>query len=323
MRRALNIFGIIALTAVITYLWASKNLAEQRAARLGHALENAEARVTSLEGDLESTAQQLDELKIKQTTQLRTFSSVHQQHAVISSLQTARMEADGAIAPVSSNSGAGGRLASNPAEGSFGPWYSYAVFGAAGFTNLVRIEGTSSIHNWQVESHLISGSAQFNQRLVPSSETRVSLQALEAKVNVSILVRSLKSVDAAGNPYSDRMDEIIYDKLRAGAYNRITYSLLSLTPTEQAADTSTGFVYDAIGQLSVAGQTNAISMPVSLKPGPDGKVQFAGSVQIKMSDFKISPPAPSFDGTLIKSGDDVRVSFVWWIKPLGGIAASK
>jgi hypothetical protein len=55
-------------------------------------------------------------------------------------------------------------------------------------------------------------------------------------------------------------------------------------------------------------------MPVTvLLPNPAGRMRFEGSVKVKMSDFKIAPPAPSLGGVSIKTGDDVTLRFVWWV----------
>ena len=324
MRRALNILGVVALTTLITYLWMINNFAEERAARLERALANAEARASSLEADFESAARQLAELKRNQELRLRTVSSSHQPSAVASTILSGQSEVGGVITTASSSAGTTSSPGANSMQRFPGPWYSYAFFSSPGVTNFVRVEGTSSIHNWQVESHLINGFAQFGPGLLtPGAKQVRHPDIINANVSVFIPVRSLKSVEANGMPYSDRMDEIMYEKLRAGTYSRITWTLTSLTLREQSDVETRDLVYDAVGQLSLAGQTNTITMPVSVTPGPDGKTQFAGSVQIKMSDFKISPPAPSFDGIPIKTGDDVRLSFAWWVKPVNTIAAIK
>jgi hypothetical protein len=51
-----------------------------------------------------------------------------------------------------------------------------------------------------------------------------------------------------------------------------------------------------------------------VSPDPDGRIQFAGAVRVKMTDFKISPPSPSLPGGVsIKTGDEVTLKFVWWV----------
>jgi hypothetical protein len=324
MRRALNFFGTIALTALITYLWIRKDLAEQQAAHLSLALANAETRVASLEAEAALVEQELQELKAKRESQRVALSSSRTTRTTVAATRADYATDNRTIIDGSGLAGTAAPLADNAMTGHLGPWYSLAVVSSAG--SFVRIEGTSSLHNWQVESHLITGSAQFGSELpanTGSARSAVPQTELDVKASVSIPVRSLKSVDASGKPYSDRMDDIIYDKLQARSYSRITYTLTSLTLREQPDETSTNFFYDTIGQLGIAGVTNTVTMPVALTPAPGGLIQFAGSVQLKMSDFNISPPAPSFDGIRIKTGDVVRLSFVWWVRPLASMAANK
>jgi len=297
-------------------------MAEERAVRLAHALANTEARAVTLEAEIESTALQLEEVKRKQRAPLRASSSSDQQHTTISITRN-NQELSGISLTTPGTTPLADSAAGNSTQVSSGPWYTYLVSYGSGLTNFVRIEGTSSIHNWQVESRVITGTAQLGTGFQDNIVAQAHSEPLDAKINVSIPVRSLKSVDANGRPYSDRMDEIMYDKLRLVTYSRITYSLSSLTPREQPGDTSTAFLYDATGQLGIAGKTNTITMPVSITLTADGRIQFAGSVQIRMSDFQITPPAPSFDGIAIKTGDEVRLSFAWGIKPATTISAMR
>ena len=67
------------------------------------------------------------------------------------------------------------------------------------------------------------------------------------------------------------------------------------------------------GSLGVAGVTNTVTMPVTVSPKPDGKVQFSGSVNTKMTDFKIIPPAPAVAGGAITTGDEVKLIFSWGV----------
>jgi hypothetical protein len=187
----------------------------------------------------------------------------------------------------------------------------------------VRIEGTSSLHNWQVEGHLIGGSAEVGAGFPPRLGTQVDAGAVDARVNVFVPVRSLKSVEQDGTPYSAQMDEVMYDKLRESSNKRITYTLTSLTAKERPREATGPLLYDATGILAVAGVTNTVTMTVSVTPTTTGKIQFAGSVHVKMTDFKIDPPSPSFAGGTIKTGDEVALSFVWWVNRLGSVAAAK
>ena len=214
-------------------------------------------------------------------------------------------------------------IASSAAAGVGGPLVRYVAISKPGLTNLVRIEGTSTVHDWQVEGHLIGGSAELGSGL----PTRPGAQALpgvvDAKVSVFIPVRSLKSVEKNGSPYSDPMDEIMYGKLLEQTNKRITYTLTSLTLKEPPRQVADPFLCEATGNLCVAGITNVITMPVTVLPDPAGRIQFAGSVKVKMTDFKITPPAPSFGGVSIKTGDEVTLRFAWWVNQVSPAQAGR
>ncbi|HOX56097.1 MAG TPA: YceI family protein [Candidatus Paceibacterota bacterium] len=269
MKKILGILGVIVVVALVAFLAVTRHLALQRAAKLDRALMEAEARVIQLESDLEAAKQRPAEL-----AQARPAS-------------------------------AAGTTAASPAAG---PLARYAAFSRAGVTNLVRIEGTSTIHEWQVEGHLIGGSAELPQGF-PAPATG----PVEVKVSAFIPVRSLKSVEKDGRLYSDPMDEIMYGKLLEPTNKRITYTLTTLTPKPQPGGVTASFLYEATGNLCVAGVTNVITMPVTVTPDPAGTIQFAGSVKTKMTDFKIEPPSPSLGGVAIKTGDEVTLKFVWWV----------
>ena len=100
-------------------------------------------------------------------------------------------------------------------------------------------------------------------------------------------VRSLTSVHADGRPYSTAMDDIMYGKLLVDKFNRLTFSLDELV-FKKAADGG-AFVYEAAGQLAVAGKTNRITMPVTVTAQDGDKLKFDGAVGLKMTDFGITP----------------------------------
>lgn len=199
----------------------------------------------------------------------------------------------------------------------------YAAFARAGLTNLVRIEGTSTVHDWQVEGRLIGGSAGFGQGFPTQPGAPAATDPVQANVSVFIPVRSLKSVEKNGRPYSDPMDEIMYGKLLEPTNKRITYTLTSLTLKEPSRGATDPYRYEAAGSLCVAGVTNAITMPVAVLPDADGRLQFAGSVKVKMTDFKIEPPSPSLGGVSIKTGDEVTLRFSWWVQRVGAAQVAR
>ena len=72
----------------------------------------------------------------------------------------------------------------------------------------VRIEGTSSIDDWQVEARAIEGFLEATPEFLRPGE-RSSLSAAAARVEVVIEVQALKSIEKDGKPFSNKMDEIV------------------------------------------------------------------------------------------------------------------
>ena len=177
--------------------------------------------------------------------------------------------------------------------------------------NKIRIEGTSTIHDWQVESSIIGGTAEVAPGFPLKPGTEVKPGPVEAKVNVFIPVRQLKSIEKDGQPYSTSMDSRMYEAMHEADNKRISYTLSSLTLKEAPKSADQPYQYEAEGELCVSGVTNKISMPVVVTVLEENKVKFAGSVTVKMTDFKITPPAPSLALGLIKTGDEVKLFFEW------------
>jgi polyisoprenoid-binding protein YceI len=71
------------------------------------------------------------------------------------------------------------------------------------------------------------------------------------------------------------------------------------------------FQFDTKGELTVAGVTKPIDMVVTLTPMEGNKLKATGSKELKMTDFGMKPPAPTLGLGLIKTADEVTVSFEW------------
>src|ERR1017187_1564125 len=176
----------------------------------------------------------------------------------------------------------------------------------------VRIEGTSNIHDWQVESPLIGGDLEVGTGFPLEPGQTLEPGPVQAQAEVFIQVRSLKSVEKDGKPYSDKMDEIMYESLRSKQYPRIGYRSTELI-LKGATNVNEVLQYefDSRGELVVAGVTNEITMPVFVVPLDRGRVKISGITALKMTSFQIDPPAPAVTLGLIKTRDDVIIQFDW------------
>ena len=177
----------------------------------------------------------------------------------------------------------------------------------------VRIEGTSSLHDWQTESKLVGGFLEAGPGFPTEPGQAAPPGKVDAKVDVFIPVRSFKSVEKDGKPYSDKMDEVMYEKLLQPTSPKILFHLHELVLKEAPKDAQAPYAFDAKGDLVVAGVTNQISMPVQVTPLGGKKLKITGNTTLKMSQFKIQPPAPAIALGMIKTGDDVKISFEWMV----------
>lgn len=184
----------------------------------------------------------------------------------------------------------------------------------------VRIEGTSTVHDWQVEGHLIGGSLEVGPNFPTEPGQAVTPGKVQAEAVAYIPVRSLKSVEKDGSPYSDKMNEVMYDHLKQSTFQRITFHLTDLSLKEPAASKDAPYLYDAKGDLVVAGVTNKISMPVKVLPLGDKKLKVSGETSVKMTDFGVQPPVLI---GLLSTGDSVKLSFEWPLEARGTATAEK
>ncbi|HEY5913368.1 MAG TPA: YceI family protein [Verrucomicrobiae bacterium] len=179
----------------------------------------------------------------------------------------------------------------------------------------MRIEGTANmIHTrWAVESPIIGGTLEAGPGFPTEPGQAATPGKVDAKVDTFIMVRSLKSVEDNGKPYSDKMDDIMYEKMKADKdpRARITYHLTELVLKEPAKSKDAPYVFDSKGELQVAGVTNTITMPVNVLPLGEKKMKISGTVSVKMSDFKIESPAPKLALGMLKTGDEVKLIFDW------------
>jgi hypothetical protein len=141
---------------------------------------------------------------------------------------------------------------------------------------------------------------------------------IPAQATAFISVRSLKSVEPDGRPYSDRMDEVMYEHLREQQNHLIRYRLVELTLIG-ATNYNDDLLYelDSRGDLVVAGVTKEITMPVFVLPLGNGRLKISGGTSLKMSSFGIAPPDINLVVGHITVGDDVSIKFDWVVWPHG------
>lgn len=167
-----------------------------------------------------------------------------------------------------------------------------ALFANERFTtatgSFVRIDGTSTMHNWTMQGATING--QLN--LTDATKKTGS-------VVITIPVTSIKSEH-------DKMDRLMAEALKAKANPEIRYELTNSAVT---GGNDSSFAVKTTGKLTIAGVTRNVAMNVSGTRTADGKMVMTGEAPIKMTDFGIKPPTAMLN--TIRTGDDVKVTFRW------------
>lgn len=169
----------------------------------------------------------------------------------------------------------------------------------------MKLDGTSTLHDWSVECGVIGGFMELDASF-PNASATAAPNAVKAKVETIVPVRSLKSGKKS-------MDAVMHDALKQQQHPRIEYKMLELTPTAGAAAGGSSSKFDARGALTVAGVTRTNTMPVTIERIDASKLKVSGSTALKMTEFGIKPPSPDIPGlgSLIKTGDDIKLTFEW------------
>ena len=158
--------------------------------------------------------------------------------------------------------------------------------------SMVKVEGTSTLHAWSVQSTTIAGRIDA---------TTPEQWNGDAGVVVTIPVASIKSEHA-------KMDKLMAEALKAKQYPDIRYELTHATPQGGAA----AFTVKATGKLTIAGVTRDVTLDIHGTRNAAGRYTLTGAAPLKMTDFGIKPPKAML-GT-IKTGDDVSVTFRWVVE---------
>ena len=169
--------------------------------------------------------------------------------------------------------------------------------------SMMKIDGTSTVHDWTVECQVIGGRMELDSNfpLDPSQEPPKELK-VKPTVKVIIPVRQLKSGKSA-------MDTVMHNAMNIETHPSIEYALLEMTPKGKADN---GLKFGTKGVIKVNGVTQTNEFDVIITKVDDKKLKVAGATKLKMTDFKIDPPAPKIALGAIKTGDDVKLSFEWF-----------
>ncbi len=148
----------------------------------------------------------------------------------------------------------------------------------------LKVEGTSTLHDWDMVSESATGTA----RITIGERQVEELHSLTFEMEVE----SLKSGRG-------RMDRNAYSTLESGNHPKITFELRRVNGID-------GRTISATGDLTMAGETREIDMEVTYRVRGKG-VRFSGSREITFSEFNIDAPTAML-GT-VTTGNEMTISF--------------
>ena len=169
---------------------------------------------------------------------------------------------------------------------------------------LVTLKGTSNIHDWSAESHVIRGYVEIAEKqrveLLKGDPPRVLLATEDLRADVTIHVKSLKS-DIEG------LQAAIWKDMDCKEHPHIHFMVEKADLKH--GDLATGFTFNTTGRLTVSGVTRVQTMNVSIREPDAGEIFIECRTDVKMTDFNITPP--TLLAGLIKAGDKIRIIVNW------------
>lgn len=161
----------------------------------------------------------------------------------------------------------------------------------------IEVSGYTNNYNWKMKTDSVECKAQITL-------INRTLKAIN-ELSFSVPVKNLSSP----NTY---MDRIAHRTLKSYPFDKIYFKYVKseISPW----DDKDQYLIKAIGNLTIAGITQAISMDLIATVINDGVITFAGSHQLKLSTYQVVPKK-AFMGTL-RTSDEVLINFVIGVKPL-------
>lgn len=159
-------------------------------------------------------------------------------------------------------------------------------------SNDMKLSGTSSLHDWDMNAHAFTGKAQFDFKK-GEGQILVGINSLTFSLPVTILKSDKKA-----------LNKNAYEALQTDKHKNIVYTLLS---AKVSPEKDHKFLIKTTGNLTISGTTKEVAMDVYCVVNKDATINCSGSEALKMSDYKVEPP--SFMWGAMKTGDDVILAF--------------
>ena len=173
--------------------------------------------------------------------------------------------------------------------------------------SLLKISGTSSVHDWEVKTLLIGGRMVWDSSF-PLDPSKAELPKLTTTPKVSVIV-PVRNIESG----KQRMNEVMHGAMNAQKHKFARYNLKEIKVVDKKRKAGDPIVFNTKGTLNINGKSAPVSMQISLAKREGDKLKVSGKTKLRMSQFGITPPAPKIALGLITTGDEVSVEFEWFV----------
>ncbi len=161
----------------------------------------------------------------------------------------------------------------------------------------VTVNGGSNVHEWSCSGSKFDAAIEMDAASLNKPLGEVGKPIM--KVVVSIPTKSVKCG-------KDKMDENMYKALKAEQFPTIKYELTTYK-LDASKTTATSFVALTEGQLTVAGTTAKVAIPVTATRKDGGQFVGEGTLRMLMTDVGIKPPTALL-GTM-RTKNEITITF--------------
>ena len=173
--------------------------------------------------------------------------------------------------------------------------------------SLLKISGTSSVHDWEVKTLLIGGRMVWASSF-PLDPSKAELPKLTTTPKVSVIV-PVRNIESG----KQRMNEVMHGAMNAQKHKFARYNLKEIKVVDKKRKAGDPIVFNTKGTLNINGKSAPVSMQISIAKREGDKLKVSGKTKLRMSQFGITPPAPKIALGLITTGDEVSVEFEWFV----------
>ncbi len=139
--------------------------------------------------------------------------------------------------------------------------------------NSIEVSGSSTFHDWTMETKTVIGIAQFN--LEPGNDI-IGLTKLEFSLPVLKLKSNLRT-----------LNKNAYKALKTKQFKNIVYKLTSAKIIGKKDYT---YQIATIGDLTIAGVTKGVYIDIYCFANKNGSITTTAKCRIKMTDYGVNPP---------------------------------